>query len=80
MDKFGSVDELLDFAVQKEEEANKFYTDLAVKMDRPAMRQVFEGFAKEELDTRKNCWESKQASAWRQQNKKSQTSRLAITW
>ncbi len=48
MDKFGSVNELLDFAIQKEEEANKFYTGLAGKMDRPAMRQVFEDFAKEE--------------------------------
>lgn len=49
MDKFGSVDGLLDFAVQKEEEANKFYNDLAGKMDRPSMRQVFQDFAKEEL-------------------------------
>jgi rubrerythrin len=49
MEKFGSVDELLDFAIEKEEEANKFYTGLAGKMDRPAMRQVFEEFAKEEL-------------------------------
>ena len=49
MDKFGSVNELLDFAIDKEEEANKFYTELAGKMDRPAMQQVFQEFAKEEL-------------------------------
>lgn len=49
MDKFGSVDKLLSFAIEKEEEANRFYMDLADKMDRPAMRQVFEDFAGEEL-------------------------------
>ena len=49
MDKFGSVDELLGFAIEKEEEANRFYMDLAGKMDRPAMRQVFQDFAGEEL-------------------------------
>ena len=49
MEKFGSVDELLDFAIEKEEEANKFYSDLASRMDRPAMAQVFEDFAREEM-------------------------------
>ncbi len=49
MEKFGSVDELLDFAIEKEEEANKFYSDLASHMDRPAMAQVFEDFAGEEM-------------------------------
>ena len=48
MEKFGSVDELLDFAIEMEEEADKFYTDLAGHMDRPAMAQVFEDFAREE--------------------------------
>ncbi|NIM57751.1 MAG: rubrerythrin [Candidatus Aminicenantes bacterium] len=49
MDKFGSVNELLDFAIEKEEEANRFYMDLAGKMDRPSMQQVFKDFAGEEL-------------------------------
>ncbi|UCG70827.1 MAG: ferritin family protein [Thermoplasmata archaeon] len=48
MTAFESVDALLDFAIEKEEEANKFYIDLAGKMDREAMRKVFEGFAAEE--------------------------------
>lgn len=48
MDPFGSVDELLDFAIEKEEEAAQFYTDLAGKMDKPHMKQVFEEFAGEE--------------------------------
>ena len=43
-----NIDEILDFAIEKEEEANQFYTDLAQKMDNPAMKKVFEDFAREE--------------------------------
>lgn len=49
MERFGSVDEILDFAVTREVEANKFYTELAGRMENPAMRKVFESFAIEEL-------------------------------
>lgn len=49
MDKqFESVDEILDFAIAREEEASQFYADLAGAMDIPAMIEVFEDFAKEE--------------------------------
>ena len=48
MIEFKSVDEILDYAIAREEEAAKFYTDLSGKMDRPAMGQVFKDFAKEE--------------------------------
>src|SRR5512136_188551 len=48
MKKLSSVNEILDFAIAEEEAAAKFYTDLAAKMDRQWMRQVFEGFAGEE--------------------------------
>ncbi len=48
METFGSLDELLDFAIEKEEEAAQFYTDLAGKMDKPHMKQVFTEFAGEE--------------------------------
>ncbi|MHC4750897.1 MAG: ferritin family protein [Planctomycetota bacterium] len=47
MDKFDSFDNILDFAIEKEIEANQFYTDLASKMENPAMGEVFEAFAKE---------------------------------
>jgi rubrerythrin len=46
--RFESVDEILDFAIGNEEEANRFYLDLAAKMDVPAMKRVFEDFAREE--------------------------------
>jgi len=48
MKKFNSVEEIIDFAIAREKEANKFYTELAERMDRPEMRKVFEDFAKEE--------------------------------
>ena len=41
-----SVDEVLDFAIRNEEEAAAFYLDLAGRMDRAGMRQVFEEFAR----------------------------------
>jgi rubrerythrin len=43
-----TVDKILDFAIEKEQEAADLYTDLAGRMDRPAMKQVFLGFAGEE--------------------------------
>jgi rubrerythrin len=49
MDVFDSFGDVLDFAIDREIEANEFYVDLAKRMKRPAMREVFEGFAKEEL-------------------------------
>ena len=49
MEKFSSVEEILDFAIRKEEEAAEFYTSLADKMKKPAMRKALEEFAREEL-------------------------------
>jgi len=49
MKAFGSVDEILDFAIGKEEEAAQLYTSLASRSKKSWMRQVFEEFANEEL-------------------------------
>jgi len=46
--KLNTIEEILDFAIEKEEDASQFYTDLAGKMDKPQLKKVFEGFAKEE--------------------------------
>ncbi|MFH1115699.1 MAG: ferritin family protein [Pseudomonadota bacterium] len=48
MEQWKSVDEVLDYAIGQEEEAAQFYTDLAGRMDRPWMSEVFEQFANEE--------------------------------
>jgi len=48
MTQFDSVQKVLDFAIENEEAAYHFYIDLASRTERPAMREVFEGFAQEE--------------------------------
>ena len=49
MKQWSSVNEILDFAIQAEEEAAQFYTDLSEKMSRTSMRGIFKGFAQEEM-------------------------------
>lgn len=44
-----SIEEILDFAIVEEQQANDFYMKLAGKMKADAMRRVFEEFAREEL-------------------------------
>jgi rubrerythrin len=48
MKQWTSVDEVLDFAIGQEEEAAKFYTDLAGQVQREWMKKIFLGFADEE--------------------------------
>jgi len=43
-----SVNEILDFAIAREVESAEFYTNMAAKVDKANMRQVFEDFAREE--------------------------------
>lgn len=45
--------EILNFAIKEEEKAAQFYTELAGKMEKPWMKEVFEEFAKEELGHKK---------------------------
>ena len=45
---FANIDEVLDYAIAREEEAAALYTDLASRVDRPGMREAFLEFAKEE--------------------------------
>jgi len=46
---FGSINEILDFAIEKEQEASQFYSDWAKKLTSPNLRDMFEHFAQEEL-------------------------------
>lgn len=46
---FKSVDEALDFAIEREQEAADFYTDLASRAEHQHMSEVFTGFAGEEM-------------------------------
>jgi rubrerythrin len=50
--EFQSVDEVLGFAISREEESCAFYTSLAARAERPGMQDVFQQFAGDELDHR----------------------------
>lgn len=45
---FGSIDEILTFAIGKENEAVAFYQSQAAKATKASLREIFESFAKEE--------------------------------
>jgi rubrerythrin len=47
--KLDTPDKILDYAIVKEQEAADFYRDLAGKMEKRAIKDVFEGFAQEEM-------------------------------
>ncbi|MFZ5980524.1 MAG: ferritin family protein [Candidatus Zixiibacteriota bacterium] len=46
--KLDTVEKILDYAMEKEEDAYQFYMKLASKMDKEYMVKIFKGFAKEE--------------------------------
>lgn len=49
MEKFNSIDEILDFAINAEQEAVDFYNQLAENAKTEDMRLVFTSFAQEEI-------------------------------
>jgi rubrerythrin len=53
MNQFNLVDDILDFAIDNEIKAYKFYIDLAAKMKNPEIKQVFLDFAAEEQNHKK---------------------------
>lgn len=50
---FNSIDEILDFAIEREEEAAQFYTDLAERGETTGIRELFLQFALEEQGHKK---------------------------
>ncbi|MHC4187912.1 MAG: ferritin family protein, partial [Planctomycetota bacterium] len=48
MEQFDSVEAILDFAISEEKGAQKFYLELAQKVNNPAIKKALEDFAKEE--------------------------------
>jgi len=49
MKEFTSVDDILDFAINAEQEAVNFYTTLGDQSKNPSMQKVFREFAQEEM-------------------------------
>jgi rubrerythrin len=60
---FKSVDEILDFAISKEEASAQFYAGLAKRMERPAMREVFVEFTREEIKHKTKLMDIKEGKA-----------------
>ncbi len=52
MKEFNSLEDILDFAINEEQMAADFYTELAGKMKRQEMKDTFEQYALEELGHR----------------------------
>ncbi len=50
MENFNSIDDVLDFAINAEQEAVDFYNQLAVNSKTEDMRHVFTSFAQEEME------------------------------
>ena len=59
MIQWNKMDEVLDFAISEEEAAAEFYTTLAERAGHPSMREVFEGFAQEEMGHKQKLLEVK---------------------
>ncbi len=49
MKEFNSIDDILDFAIENEQKAVDFYTNLATVTKNSEMRETFERFAREEI-------------------------------
>ena len=50
MKNFGSIDEVLDFAIKREIEAQNFYMELADFVEKPEMAKVLSDLASEEVE------------------------------
>ncbi|MFA5291635.1 MAG: ferritin family protein [Phycisphaerae bacterium] len=70
MKKFNISDDILDFAIEGEIEAYKFYTGLATKMDNPEMKKVFLDFAAEEQGHKKQLEDVKKGKVFKVSSEK----------
>jgi rubrerythrin len=61
MKKLTSFDEILDFAMNEEQKAVEFYTELAKQAHNDEMREVFEAFAREEVGHKMKLREVKES-------------------
>ena len=53
MIKFDSVEDILNFAIEAEQESADFYNQLAEKVEKGSMKKIFQGFAAEEMGHKK---------------------------
>ena len=70
MEEFNSIDEILDFAINAEQEAVDFYTNLSKQTKNQQMKLVFEQFAKEEIGHKAWLTKVKDVKLFDQNNEK----------
>jgi rubrerythrin len=69
MEKFSSIDEILDFAINAEQEAVDFYNQLAENSKTEDMRHVFTSFAQEEISHKARLTTIKQEGSYKAEQK-----------
>jgi rubrerythrin len=81
MAEFDSVDEILEFARDREAEANEFYKNLADMAENPAMGELILEFAKEELEhkTKLELEMMKRGRVVREAERKEESQKLAAS-
>jgi rubrerythrin len=65
MKQFNSIDEILEFAINAEQEAVDFYNNLAIRSKNEDMKKVFIDFAGEEMKHKMKLLEVKENSSFR---------------
>jgi rubrerythrin len=79
MDRFDSIEEVLDFAIEQEILANKFYLDMAKRSTITAMQDVFKSFAKEEQGHRAKLETLKHKGVFSSNIEKEQVQELGLS-
>lgn len=70
MEKFNSIDDVLDFAINAEQEAVDFYNQLAENAKTEDMRFVFTSFAQEEIEHKARLTQIKKEGLFKVEPKK----------
>ncbi len=77
MSQFKSADDILDFAIVKEQEAHDFYTHWAQKVKQSSIKQVFTDFASEELKHKDILIKAKQGKTLKPSDRQIEDMRIA---
>ncbi len=65
MEEFKTIDDILDFAINSEQEAVDFYSDLAENASNKEMEKIFKQFAKEEMGHKSRIMNIKETGAFK---------------
>jgi len=77
--EFNSVDEVLDYAINSEQNAADFYRDLADKVDNPGISRMFMGFSGEEMGHKKKLEAVKSGKTLKNDSKRVLNMKIAET-